>query len=157
MPTNHKTPNLNLNSWIATDKPMREDFVSDNTIIDTILGQHLSNTNIHLSATDRQTLNAPFVVGSTTATGESTSTVTLPFAPSMIIVFKRQEPPIQYDATNHYTIVNAALATSSYSNTAGVTLSGSTLTLHQTQNTPSDGVFLNMGALNGQYTYIAFR
>ena len=32
MPTNNKTPKLKLNSWLGTDKPMRSDFVEDNTL-----------------------------------------------------------------------------------------------------------------------------
>ena len=43
MPTNNKTSNLNLNSWLSTDKPKREDFVNDNIILDTAIGQHINN------------------------------------------------------------------------------------------------------------------
>lgn len=157
MPTNNKTPNLELNAWLGTDKPMRSDFVSDNTIIDTVLGEHIANTVYHLSASDRAKLEAPFTVGSFTGSGNSTTTVSLPFAPSIIVVYKRTAPLMQYDSENDYTVVNAAIATSSYSSSSGIAVSGSTLTVNQTQTAPSDGVFLNLGAQNSQYTYIAFK
>ena len=32
MPTSNKTPELNLNNWLGTDKPMRSDFTEDNLI-----------------------------------------------------------------------------------------------------------------------------
>ena len=35
MPSTNKTPNLQLNNWVGSDRPKREDFNSDNTKIDT--------------------------------------------------------------------------------------------------------------------------
>ena len=49
MPTENKTTNLSLNSWLATDKPKREDFVNDNNIIDTVLGTHIADTSLHIT------------------------------------------------------------------------------------------------------------
>ena len=34
MPTENKTANLGLNSWLGTDKPQRADFVEDNRYSD---------------------------------------------------------------------------------------------------------------------------
>ena len=60
MPTNNKTPKLKLNSWLGTDKPMRSDFVEDNTLLDTLLGGHLEDSSLHLSESDRLSLTSPF-------------------------------------------------------------------------------------------------
>ena len=57
MATSNYTPNLHLSAWEATDRPKRADFVSDNTIIDTQLGGHIANGNIHLNADEKARLN----------------------------------------------------------------------------------------------------
>ena len=55
------TTHLGLCDWAASDRPKRADFVSDNTIIDTQLGGHIANGNIHLSADEKAKLDEPFV------------------------------------------------------------------------------------------------
>ncbi len=54
MSSTNKTTNLGLNSWIGSDKPRREDFNLDNSIIDTKLGEHLNDTSIHVSETEKE-------------------------------------------------------------------------------------------------------
>lgn len=156
MPTNHKTPKLQLNSWLGTDKPMRSDFVEDNTLLDTLLGGHLEDSQLHLSQQDRTALSSPFVVELLGGTGDATRNHVLPFAPRFAMVFLRNAPFSHYDADSGCTVCNAA-AVGSGVNSGGAALSGTTLTLTQTQSTPDDRVFYNLNANGGQYACVAFR
>lgn len=158
MPSSNKTTNLNLNSWIGTDKPKREDFVNDNSILDTIIGTHLADTTLHFTAQDRTLLSAPFAVGVLGGTGEASYVHTLSFSPKYVFIFLRNNPFVKYDSTNGYNIYNCAAACYNGNGASlGISLSGNQLTLQQTQGTPSDGNFINLNKDFGQYVYIAFK
>ncbi len=77
MPSTNKTTNLSLNQWAETDRPMRNDFNSDNVIIDRLLGEHIKNENIHVTAEEKEFLKDSHAVYMYTGTGESSKTVTL--------------------------------------------------------------------------------
>lgn len=158
MASSNKTTNLNLNSWISTDKPKREDFVSDNTILDTVISTHIANTTLHFTTGDRALLSAPFEVGVWGGTGDASYVHTLSFSPKYVFVFLRNNPFIKYDSTNGYTIYNCGAACyNSCGASLGVSLSGAQLTLQQTQGTPTDGNFINLNKSLGQYVYIALK
>ena len=157
MPTENKTTNLQLNSWLATDKPKREDFVNDNTIIDTILGSHINNSNIHLSGNIMDTINSKFAIGVITGNGEATKVTTLSFTPKFLIVYLVNQPPIKYDSNNGYYLYNFALGNNTYGCSKGLSISGSNVTLKQSTTTPTDGVFLNLNKNYGQYVYFAIK
>ena len=60
MGSSSRTENLGLNRWIKSDRPVMEDFNADNEIVDSILGEHISNDEIHLNETQRQALALPY-------------------------------------------------------------------------------------------------
>ncbi len=155
MPTNHKTPKIHLNSWLGTDKPMRSDFVEDNTLLDTLLGGHLENDSLHLSEKDRIALSTPFVADIFAGNGQASGTHVMPFAPRLVFVFLRNAPFSRYDSEKACTVSNAAVVWQGVTS-GGAGLSGKTLTLTQSQ-APSDGAFYNLNASGGQYGYVAFR
>lgn len=96
MSSSQQTQRLGLCDWIGSDTPMREDFCSDNHIIDEKLGSHLVNTSSHLSADDRLLLSSP-VLGSYTGDGKQSRTVALGFKPRFGVVYaKANSPLIQY-------------------------------------------------------------
>ena len=157
MPTNNKTTNLNLNSWLSTDKPKREDFVNDNVILDTIIGTHLNDSVLHFSSDDRAKLNSPFEVGTLSGNGSETKTHTLTFAPSLFIVYLKSYPPSHYNASESYNFCNWGIAVGSggYSS-MGVSMSGNSITLSQGASSISN-IFMNLNKYAGQYGYIAFK
>ena len=157
MPTENKTTNLQLNSWLATDKPKREDFVSDNTIIDTILGNHVNNTDIHLSGNLMDTINDKFAWGTIAGNGQESKTITLSFTPKFFIVYLMNQPPIKYNSDNGYTLCSFAIGSSYYGCTKGLSISGANVTVKQSTSTPSDGVFLNLNRSLGMYIYFAIK
>lgn len=157
MPTTNKTPNLGLNNWVGTDKPKRSDFVEDNVLLDTILGNHLTDKAAHLSVDDRTALEKPVATGLLTGNGQESCEFELPFAPRAIFVFHRVRPMSEFDPNKQYTYINAAAATTS-ANMLGILLGGNKVKLSQSQNEPqAGGYFLNMNCSNSQYFYIALR
>lgn len=156
MPTENKTTNLQLNSWLGTDKPQRADFVSDNTILDSVIGAHLADLTLHLSTDDRALLTNPFTVGVVAGDGNSSKDHTFEFYPRIVFVFLRNSPFVEYDATNGYTLCNSAIATSDGGCSCGADLFLDTLTLSQSTNA-SNGRFFNLNKSGAQYVYIAFK
>lgn len=154
MPTNQKTPKLGLNNWVGTDKPMRSDFVEDNAILDRLLGSHLENMQLHLSAEDREKMQNPFVTGELGGTGSASYTHGLPLPPRFILVFLKNKPLTETDTSAGCVVVNAAAACPGFG-TQGISLSGNSLTLCQSA-APQSGVKLNLNANGGQYFYVAF-
>lgn len=157
MPTQNKTTNFQLNSWLATDKPKREDFVSDNTIIDTVLGNHINNSNIHISGNLSDIIDNKFAFGLITGNGQESKTTTLSFTPKFFIVYLINQPPIKYDTENEYYLYNFAMGNNTNGCTKGLSISGTSVTLSQSTSTPSDGVFLNLNKTYGQYVYFAIK
>lgn len=155
MPSTNKTTNLSLNSWVSTDKPKMADFNSDNAKIDAAVGSHINDTSKHLSTSDRTILENQVDKGNFTGSGSPNGTLTLNFSPKAVFVYMKGKPLSEYDPSNNCTLCNAAVVTASGAS-AGIALSGSTVTLSQSQ-TASDGVFLNLYKSNTQYGYIALR
>lgn len=158
MPSSNKTSNLNLNSWIATDKPKREDFVNDNNIIDNIVGSHILNTVMHLSSEDRENFSNPFYIDLLSGDGNASCTFTLDIEPKLVFVYLRNKPLISYDYTHSCTVCNCGIAVPNLGSTQGVTLSTNVLTLSQSQSYPSSGgTYINLNYNNGQYVCIALK
>ncbi len=157
MPTENKTTNLHLNSWVGTDKPKRTDFVADNEILDQVIGNHLENFTMHVSEEDRALFEQPFVIGVLGGNGNATCKHTLPINPSCIFVCLKNAPFVEYDSTNGYTICNGGFVTTSDGGgTAGIKMFLNTVTLSQS-TIASSGRFLNLNKNGGQYFYIAFK
>lgn len=157
MPTQNKTTNFQLNSWLATDKPKREDFVNDNTIIDTILGNHINDTSVHLSGNIMDTINSKFVHGSIVGNGQESKTINFSFTPRLFIIYLLNYPPIKYDSNNGYYQYSFAIGNNVYGSTKGLLIDGTSVTLRQSTTTPSDGVYLNLNKNYGQYIYFAIK
>ena len=120
MPTENKTVNLNLNSWIGTDKPKREDFVNDNIILDTIISNHMLDTSLHFTASDREKLEErPFVLEILTGDGNASKKHILSITPKMVIVFTTNQPLVGYDKTNNCAVCNSGIA---YADNTNLTL-----------------------------------
>ena len=158
MASTNKTTNLKLNNWIGSDKPKREDFVNDNNIIDTKLGAHILNENIHITDALKEKILSPFTLSTFYGDGTASQEITLSFVPKIVIVFAQDKPFYEYDKTNDYTITNAAIAaTNSTGASSGIYLNSAKFTVYQSQTTPTNGVYNNLNNSNLTYTYIAFK
>ena len=154
MAASKKSTVLGLCLWEGTDKPRRVDFVADNEAIESQLGGHIQNDNLHLNDTRRKRLDTPTEVRTYTGTGAASRTILFGFSPSAVIVFAVDKPFSQ--ATTGCTKQYAGIAAGGQ-NSLGVTLSTAQVTVRQTQTAPSDGS--GMASLNESgvtYAVLAF-
>ncbi len=157
MPSTNKTPKLGLNSWVESDKPRREDFVQDNSILDTIISEHFADAVQHLTTADRLKLNDGLVVGSRTGTGAEEATISLDFEPKLFVIYAKDKAVTESNFSGSYTMVNFGVATQ-WGSTAGLAMSGKKVTIKQSKTTPeAGGMQLNLNKLYGQYIYVAVR
>lgn len=147
------TPNLHLNAWEASDRPKRADFVSDNTIIDTQLGGHLANGNIHLSAAEKALLNEPYVSMMYAGNGESERTIELDFRPKFVFIYKRGVPFVTY--SNGVNVVNSAAGSYGQGASVGITVTNTGVVV--CEGTATNGIRASLNENLTHYTLIAFK
>lgn len=153
MASTNRTPNLGLSKWIESDRPKRVDFVSDNSIIDSVLGSHIRDTASHLTQSEKNRVNEPFEITIAYGTGESSTNIRFDFEPSLVIAIKKNAPVLEY--TNSKNIINSAIATK-HGVTSGIALDSDLVTLYQgaVQDT---SFFNNMNEQYAQYVIVAFK
>ena len=153
MASSNFTPNLHLSAWDASDRPKRADFVSDNTIIDTQLGGHIANSNIHLSTDEKERLNQPYVIMMYSGTGESQRTIPLDFHPGFIFIYKRGVPFVCYK--NGVNVVNSACGSYGQGTSVGISLTSAGVLVCESE--ASDGIRVSLNENYSQYTMIVFK
>ncbi len=154
----NKTPALELNSWIGSDIPSREDFNRDNSIIDSIISEHVQDSEAHATAQEKEVWENPYYIGSYTGNGSASRSVELScgFEPTWGIVFASGYFPSVNDYNNKADYNYFALF-SKRGSTVGVTLSGSTLTVIQSATAVSGTEYRSFNQSGATYIYIAFR
>lgn len=106
MSSTNKTKNLELNSWIGSDKPQRVDFNNDNEIIDTVITEHKKDSISHITAQEREKWNSFVKTGLYYGNGASERTITFDcdFDVSLIIIFAGNRPfsAAKFSDSRHY-------------------------------------------------------
>lgn len=153
MSSTNKTPNLGLNSWLESDRPKRTDFVSDNTIIDNVLGNHVKDNQVHLTAEEKQRATSPFEIFTIYGNGNASLQITPGFIPSMVIYCKKNAPCCVSESG--YTKVNSGIATSK-GTSGGISISNNTIVVQQ-NSAANNGILYNLNENQAQYLLIAFR
>lgn len=148
------TPNLGLCNWTENDRPKRADFISDNGIIDTALGGHIADTDIHMSAQEKAKALTPFVCVDYAGTGDASRTIAADFRPSFAAVFKKSEPPVIH--SDGVTVVNSGYAYYGHGGTAGVAIGSSGVVVTQ-ESAASNGRRISLNEEGCQYMLIAFK
>lgn len=158
MSSTNKTKNLKLNSWLGADIPKREDFNSDNNILDNIIYTHNSNTNLHTSSSEKAVWNEPYYITTYTGNGSSSRTVSIgsSFTPTWGIVFRTSSPPSVIDIQNEANYNYFALF-SNLGSESGVTLSGKNLSVMQSSTAVIGNEYRNFNENGKTYVIIAFR
>lgn len=157
MSSNSKTPILGLNSWAGSDKPKRADFNYDNEVIDTVIGGHINNPEVHLTSEERTKLNAPFFIGHYIGDDVNTRVIDLDFTPSLLIIFAHGAPLSAYDKTKDHVYAFGGFATPLYS-TTGIYIGENNFTITDSTGVPTISNFyprLNTGGY--RYHYVAFK
>jgi len=157
MSSNNKTPILGLNSWAGSDKPKRADFNHDNETIDSVVGGHINNSEVHLSAEERTKLNAPFFIGHYIGNNVNTRVIHLDFTPSLLIIFPHAVPLSTYDKATDHVYAFGGFATPLYS-TTGIYMGENSFTVTDSTGVPTINNFYPRLNTDGyRYHYVAFK
>ena len=148
------TTNLGLCNWAHTDRPKRADFISDNSIIDSVLGGHVNNSALHMSAEEKAKALTPFEYIVYSGNGEASRTISIGFSPTFVIVYKRGAPASEY--VSGVNIVNSACGVYAHGYTSGLSLSSAGAVVTQ-ESTASNGRRICLNEEGCQYTLIAFK
>lgn len=155
MAASEKTAVLGLSRWKGTDKPRREDFVSDNDALEEKVGGHMRDAALHLNTERAARLDTPFEVRTYTGNGAAQRAVMFSFAPRMAAAFALGKATSV--AESGYTKQYAALATAEHAG-GGLKLNSIQVLPQQDQSAPGAGG--TMFALNEsgvEYLLIALR
>lgn len=158
MSSTNKTPNLQLNDWVGTDVPQREDFNTDNRRIDGACGDHFGNQTVHITQGEREIWNMPFYYYSYFGNGQAGRTIQVPcpFEPRFVIAFADKMPPtmckFSSSANYHYTAFAGQTRSS-----IGLKLSGTSITVTQSVSavTGQEYACLNQNGIS--YVVLLFR
>lgn len=152
MAASEKTAFLGLSLWAGTDKPKRSDFVEDNEALETLVGGHLQNDDLHLNAARLARVDVPFEVRTYTGTGAESRALVFGFAPRAVTVFAVGKGAAEYDGarTKQYTGFSAE-----GHHSLGVELSTIQAVVHQ-QNA-AEGSCAALNETGVVYVMLAFR
>lgn len=153
MSSYNKTERLGLNNWAASDRPMRNDFNSDNLIIDEVLGEHIADSDMHLTSSEKSRVSRPLVVNAYTGNGNAEREITLSTAPSGVFVYRVDKPFSVYDSTQSCTKVYSSVAFTGGLSASGISLTGSKLTVRQSSGA-ENGILNCLNESGVQYKII---
>lgn len=154
MATSSYTSNFGLSNWAPTDRPKREDFVSDNNIIDNVLGSHIGNIDMHLTNSEKEKALQPYTTMIYSGNGSDNRALTTEFAPKLVMVFKKDAAPVEY--ANSAAVINFGTAVYGHGGSAGVGVTSTGFSVRQ-QSTASDGKRFSLNEDGYQYFAVIFR
>lgn len=149
------TQNLGLCSWEETDKPKRIDFIADNLIIDEKLGEHLSDSKIHITQSERERFLKPYTILTYAGNGNAQRTFSLTDTYSFVFVIQKFYPSVSKDEQGNF-VSHFSFASRLYGSSGEITLSNTELIVTQ-DSEAVDGVKNNFNEDHGQYIAILFK
>ncbi len=149
------TKNLGLCAWNSTDRPKRMDFVQDNNIIDTKLGEHLSDSSIHVTAKEKEAIASPYKVITYVGDGKAQKTISLDSSYTYAIVFQKFYPPVEMDASGN-AVTRFAVVGRTFGSNADVMLKSESIVVVQGASV-TQGMINNFNEEEGQYVMLLFK
>lgn len=156
MPSANKTERLGLNLWQGSDRPQRNDFNSDNSIVEEVVGDHVENTEIHLTETEKARVGMPLATVSYVGNGEAQRTVLLPSTVLSVIVFCDSMPCAIFDNTGLCTRNYSGFSMYGAGTSAGFSFNSKSITVTQDE-VPQNGVMNCLNESGKTYRVIGFR
>lgn len=150
MASKNKSTRLGLNLWDESDRPQRADFNSDNMILDEVLGGHVENEDMHLTEEEKSRVAAPLATVAYLGDGTAQRTISLPCRAEALVVFCTGMPFGVYDSALGTTKVYSAFYAEGAGAQAGVSLSGTSLTVKQ-QSSGENGFSVCLNETGRQY------
>jgi hypothetical protein len=171
MPSSNKTQHLNLNKWLGTDKPKKDDFNEDNQKVDSAWNTlnaaistvqsaqstHGGNGTIHVTAGERAAWNSKdkMTIGTYTGNGAGSRKITLGFRPRFGRLFAATAPPIKID----FDMYNCNMYTAYFSSSGcseGLSVDDTGFTFAHHATTRPNGNTLKYNDPNYTYVYVAW-
>jgi len=157
MPSENKTKYLKLNQWTENDRPMRNDFNSDNSIVDSALGGHITDSSIHITAEEKEYLRAFIAEDGYAGNGESSQTISFTQPITAVIVYAVGKGLSQFDSASGKAKTYMAVGHRAMGASSGVTVSASATSITVSQKEDADGNILSLNEQGVQYKIIIFR
>lgn len=160
MSSTNKTSNLQLNSWIGSDKPKREDFNTDNEIIDMAITQHVKNANVHITSSERDSWNNYMFTGVYFGNGTTERVITTecPFEAKIGFVYANNRPVtiVRFDEGKK---INYLGIFGVFANTLGIKLNADckSFTVENSASAMTVKEYANFNESGVTYHYIMFR
>lgn len=157
MASNHKTQNLGLNSWSGSDRPQMADFNRDNAIIDSVLGAHYKNQELHVTPEEKQKWNVPTEFSAYFGTNADSREIKLGYRPTAVFVYPQDRPMLQIDFNTRRTLCFFGSAGREF-NSRGIAITSDGFTVRNNylfESTTNDLVMLNASDTN--YIFLAWK
>ncbi len=141
MASSAKSEKLGLSLWEPEDAPRREDFRQDNEKLEELVGGHLENAALHLTATEKSYLKRPAYMTYYTGNGSSSRNFTVYSGfknPNLVAVYAYQKPPAIIKDGVIWNYVALGSAKTPYSGSGGLKLGDMWVAV--TQNTEEEGI-----------------
>lgn len=159
MASTYQTPFLKLNKWTGDDKPKKDDFNTDNQLIDECLSNHLSPNTLHITPEDRAKWNANSVVcGTYTGDGATARTINLGFAPTYGVVYAVDKSGMQLELISGGSAIKTTIRQGSFSkngSSIGLVCTATGFTVREILS-GSDNVSPRLNTQSFVYAYVAF-
>lgn len=118
-----------------------------------LCGSHIRNSEIHVTAADKERWNVPVVTGFYVGNGSSSRTFPLEFQPQYLILMAAAQPAVTIDFTNSTAKSHMAMATANTSSQGiQITSSGFKISKATSGNVTSD-----LNAIGVSYIYVAYK
>lgn len=113
MASSLKTEKLGLNQWSGDDKPKREDFNSDNQILETLVGTHVFKDTVHVTPEEKDKINTYCFCMMYIGDGAADRVIDIGFKAKVAFVFPIDKPFSVYNTTENklYNYAAAAIST----------------------------------------------
>ena len=172
MPSSSKTANLQLNRWLGSDKPKKDDFNSDNEKLDAAyalmqgsvngasqgLGAHSANAQAHITSAERANWNAKdqSAIGTYQGDGATTRKITTGFSVRFGVLYAVGRPPqsVEMDAMN-CSVYSGFFGAQGATEGIAADATGFTVTNHSV-NRPN-GMTMRLNEPGVRYVYIAWQ
>lgn len=158
MSAEYSTENLQLCYWVPSDRPEMDDFNRDNQILDRVVGEHIENSSMHISQSDRSAWDMPYSIVGYAGDGQRTREIPLNvgFEPNMVIVIGTNITPGIVDIQNeaHYNYFGIATTQGS---SIGLGVDGNVLTISNHPTPISSTEMRSYNQLGKTYIAICFR
>lgn len=150
-----------LNAWISVKAslcPAETSSLDFPSFIskDLLCGSHINDTSVHLSESQREYLETPFVFGSYFGTGDATRSVSLGFAPSVVIAAANGLPMmyVNHAASANYAFMGVAVQGGA---TLGIELTTTGFRVKTGDSIVARSCYPQLNELGTAYFYIAFK